>query len=139
MRIPDPEKGHVYALPGTAPLVPPEMDFLLSAVEKSQEKINGLVLLSIYKGNVTPIGRQSPIPLYNQELSSIDVEGGYNAIENYLVQRCGEAGLKIHTGRSRNDQVLTALRLCSKERPAACAAAREGVIIACCRQEARND
>jgi argininosuccinate lyase len=42
-------------------------------------------------------------------------EDGHTAIENHLVRRCGEAGKKIHTGRSRNDQVLTALRLYSKE------------------------
>lgn len=37
------------------------------------------------------------------------------AIENYLVSRVGEAGKKIHTARSRNDQILTALRLYYKE------------------------
>lgn len=36
------------------------------------------------------------------------------AIENRLINKVGEAGKKIHTGRSRNDQVLTALRLYSK-------------------------
>lgn len=57
-------------------------------------------------------------------------EDGHTAIENHLVQRCGEAGLKIHTGRSRNDQVLTALRLYSKERASACTAALQGIIAA---------
>ena len=38
-------------------------------------------------------------------------EDGHTAIENRLTQRLGEAGEKIHTGRSRNDQVLAALRL----------------------------
>jgi len=42
-------------------------------------------------------------------------EDGHTAIENYLVQHYGEAGKKIHTGRSRNDQVLTALRLYSRD------------------------
>jgi argininosuccinate lyase len=42
-------------------------------------------------------------------------EDCHTAIENALVQRCGEAGKKIHTGRSRNDQVLTALRLYGRE------------------------
>lgn len=35
----------------------------------------------------------------------------HTKIENYLVTTCGEVGKKIHTARSRNDQVLTALRL----------------------------
>ena len=38
-------------------------------------------------------------------------EDVHTAIENHLVAALGEAGKKIHTGRSRNDQVLTALRL----------------------------
>lgn len=41
-------------------------------------------------------------------------EDCHTAIENYLIKKCGDAGRKIHTGRSRNDQVLTALRMYSK-------------------------
>ena len=38
-------------------------------------------------------------------------EDGHTAIENRLTARLGEPGEKIHTGRSRNDQVITAVRL----------------------------
>ncbi len=38
-------------------------------------------------------------------------EDCHTAIERYLVARHGDVGKKIHTGRSRNDQVLTALAL----------------------------
>ncbi len=38
-------------------------------------------------------------------------EDGHSAIESFLVDRLGEAGKKVHTGRSRNDQVLVAMRL----------------------------
>jgi len=38
-------------------------------------------------------------------------EDGHTAIENRLTSRLGDAGRKIHTGRSRNDQVIAALRL----------------------------
>ncbi|MFA4839937.1 MAG: lyase family protein, partial [Candidatus Neomarinimicrobiota bacterium] len=41
-------------------------------------------------------------------------EDCHTAIENFLIRNIGEAGKKIHTGRSRNDQALTALRLYSK-------------------------
>ncbi len=41
-------------------------------------------------------------------------EDCHTAIENFLVKNCGDAGKKIHTARSRNDQVLTALRLYEK-------------------------
>lgn len=43
-------------------------------------------------------------------------EDGHTAIENYLVRRLGSTGKKIHAARSRNDQVLAALRLYSKDK-----------------------
>ncbi|MFC1768119.1 argininosuccinate lyase, partial [Nanoarchaeota archaeon] len=42
-------------------------------------------------------------------------EDCHTAIENFLTSKFGEVGKKIHTARSRNDQVLTALRLYEKE------------------------
>ena len=42
-------------------------------------------------------------------------EDCHTAIEEYLTDKYGEVGKKIHLGRSRNDQVLTALRLYEKE------------------------
>jgi argininosuccinate lyase len=38
-------------------------------------------------------------------------EDGQTALETLLVERVGEAGQRVHLGRSRNDQVLTAIRL----------------------------
>src|SRR5579863_5757948 len=38
-------------------------------------------------------------------------EDGQTALEQRLTARIGSAGARIHLGRSRNDQVLTALRL----------------------------
>jgi argininosuccinate lyase len=40
-----------------------------------------------------------------------DHEDAHSVIETILTDRLGEAGRKIHAGRSRNDQVLVALRL----------------------------
>ncbi len=48
-------------------------------------------------------------------LLKIGDEDMHTKIENFLTQKYGEVGQKIHTGRSRNDQVLTAIRLYSKE------------------------
>lgn len=42
-------------------------------------------------------------------------EDCHTAIEGFLTRIVGEAGKKIHTGRSRNDQVQTALRLWMRE------------------------
>jgi len=38
-------------------------------------------------------------------------EDSHSAIEAYLIEKLGDVGRKIHTGRSRNDQVLVASRL----------------------------
>src|SRR5690606_39082266 len=42
---------------------------------------------------------------------SLQHEDGQTALETLLTARIGEAGKRVHLGRSRNDQVLTALRL----------------------------
>ena len=42
---------------------------------------------------------------------TLEEEDGQTAIESRLIAITGEAGGRIHLGRSRNDQVLTALRL----------------------------
>jgi len=42
---------------------------------------------------------------------SREAEDCHTAIERHLVSQLGDVGRKVHTGRSRNDQVLTALRL----------------------------
>ncbi len=56
----------------------PEMDFLMAAIDKSQEIIDGRVWLKLYKGNVYATARESSSSLYDQELSSMDIEGGFN-------------------------------------------------------------
>lgn len=56
-------------------------------------------------------------------------EDGHSAIEARLAARLGDTGRKVHTGRSRNDQVLVASRLWLK--------ARLGELRAVCRQIAQ--
>jgi argininosuccinate lyase len=42
-------------------------------------------------------------------------EDGHSAIEAHLTEKLGDTGRKVHTGRSRNDQVLVAQRLFLKD------------------------
>ncbi|MEO8671656.1 MAG: argininosuccinate lyase [Tahibacter sp.] len=56
-------------------------------------------------------------------------EDGHSAIEARLTERLGDAGRKVHTGRSRNDQILVATRLWLKQ--------RLGNLAALCREVAR--
>ena len=46
---------------------------------------------------------------------SLEEEDAHTALEQRLVARIGEAGKRVHLGRSRNDQVLAALRLYLKD------------------------
>ncbi|HPC99334.1 MAG TPA: argininosuccinate synthase [Bacteroidales bacterium] len=88
----------------------PEMDFLMAAIDKSQELIDGCVHLSLYKGNILIEGRESPSSLYNKDLSSMDIEGGFdqtdsrgfikiNAIRLMAHRAIIESGLKKTSGR----------------------------------------
>jgi argininosuccinate lyase len=45
-----------------------------------------------------------------------DDEDCHTAIENFLVEKYGDAGAKIHTARSRNDQSMVAIRLLMKDK-----------------------
>lgn len=66
-------------------------------------------------------------------------EDGHSAIEARLTERLGDAGRKIHTGRSRNDQVLVATRLWLKDKLARLAQlAREVAKVALDRAEAER-
>lgn len=74
----------------------PEMDFLMAAINKSQEVIDGITYLTLYKGNVINTGRESPSSLYNPELSSMDVEGGFNQQDSIGFIKINAIRLKAH-------------------------------------------
>ena len=74
----------------------PEADFLFSAFNKSQEAINGKVTLALYKGNAIIVGRESPSSLYDQELSSMDIEGGFNQVDSDGFIKINAIRLKAH-------------------------------------------
>jgi argininosuccinate lyase len=57
----------------------------------------------------------------------LEQEDGQTALEVRLTERIGSAGARIHLGRSRNDQVLAALRLYLRDVVAALAAGADAV------------
>jgi argininosuccinate synthase len=81
----------------------PEMEFLMAAINKSQELIDGVVYITLYKGNVIIDGRESPSSLYNQKLSSMDIEGGFN-------QQDSEGFIKINAIRLMAHNAITEIR-----------------------------
>lgn len=74
----------------------PEMDFLMAAFNQSQEAIDGNVTLALYKGNVMAVARTSPSSLYDQELGSMDVEGGFDQTDARGFIRLNSIRLKAH-------------------------------------------
>ncbi len=60
----------------------PEMEFLMAAVDKSQELIDGVVDLKLFKGHVSVLGRVSHSSLYDQEFSSMEIEGGFDQTDS---------------------------------------------------------
>jgi argininosuccinate synthase len=74
----------------------PEMDFLMAAIEKSQELIDGSVHLCLYKGNIIIEGRESLSSLYNKNLSSMDIEGGFDQTDSKGFIRINAIRLMAH-------------------------------------------
>ena len=84
--------AHARMLAQIGLLTPPELGQLLE----------GLAEIEVLAGN-------------GEFLITAQDEDCHTAIENFLVAKYGEVGKKIHCTRSRNDQVLTALRLYEKD------------------------
>jgi argininosuccinate lyase len=64
--------------------------------------------LALIRDGLAAIGTEHAQGLWKIELAD---EDGQTALEKRLTARIGAAGGRVHLGRSRNDQVLTALRL----------------------------
>ncbi|MFC1697235.1 argininosuccinate synthase [Nanoarchaeota archaeon] len=82
----DKEVGHLkdMLMPKIAELIyngfwySPEMEFLMAAVNKSQENVEGKVYMELYKGNVNVVARESEKSLYNISIASMDEIGDYD-------------------------------------------------------------
>ncbi len=56
----------------------PEREMIQAAIDKTQENVNGIVKLKLYKGNVTVVGRKSPNSLFAPEFSTFEEDSVYN-------------------------------------------------------------
>ena len=65
-------------------------------------------------------------------------EDGHSAIEARLIERLGDTGRKVHTGRSRNDQILVATRLWLKAKLAVLAGHCREIALACLHRAQRE-
>ncbi|EKY30457.1 argininosuccinate synthase [Brevundimonas diminuta 470-4] len=73
----------------------PEREMLQAAIDKSQEKVSGVIRVKLYKGNVTIIGRESPNSLYDQDL--VTFEEGVQAYDH----KDAEGFIKLNALRLR--------------------------------------
>lgn len=56
----------------------PEMAMLKAAIEESQRNVTGTARMRIYKGNVSVVGRRSPLSLYKKDLATFEEDSIYN-------------------------------------------------------------
>lgn len=73
----------------------PEREMLQALIDKSQEHVTGKVRMKLYKGNVTVIGRESPLALYDQNL--VTFEEGSTSYD----QRDAEGFIRLNALRLR--------------------------------------
>jgi argininosuccinate lyase len=83
--------------------------------------------LKLIRGGLLALADEHARGLWHVELTD---EDGQTALEKRLTERIGPAGGRVHLGRSRNDQVLTALRLYLREAVEALASGAESVAAA---------
>ena len=83
--------------------------------------------LSAIRAGLTALAAEHAAGQWKIELAD---EDGQTALEKRLTARIGAAGGRVHLGRSRNDQVLTALRLYLLDAGAELAAAAENCAVA---------
>jgi argininosuccinate synthase len=74
----------------------PEMDFIRAAFAQSEKLIDGRVKVQLFRGNVVIQGRESPSSLYDRDLSSMDIEGGYDQTDARGFIRINALRLRAH-------------------------------------------
>ena len=80
----------------------PEREMLQALIDKSQEHVTGKVRVKLYKGNVTVIGRESPLSLYDQDLVTFEEgTGGYDQRDAAGFIRLNALRLRIAAKRDR--------------------------------------
>ncbi len=98
-----------------------DRDFFLHDIQASRAHVEGLHNIGIVSATeAAALGDELAVLADDFRAGRFvldeQYEDGHSAIEARLIERLGDAGRRVHTGRSRNDQVLVATRLWLKEK-----------------------
>jgi argininosuccinate lyase len=120
-----------------------DREFFLFDIEASKAHVEGLARIGILSDDEQAV--------LSHELDALAAdfscggfvldarfEDGHSAIEARLTERLGDVGRKVHTGRSRNDQILVATRLWLKSRLAQLATSNRAIAEICLDRAARE-
>ena len=93
-----------------------DREFFLHDIEASRVHVEGLARIGVVSTDESTAIAHELIKLaddFQKGKFILDqrFEDGHSAIEARLTERLGDTGRKVHTGRSRNDQILVATRL----------------------------
>jgi argininosuccinate synthase len=73
----------------------PEREMMQAAIDASQENVNGVVRVKLYKGNTSVVGRKSVNSLFSEKIATFEDDGGaYN-------QKDAEGFIKLNALRLR--------------------------------------
>ena len=97
-----------------------DREFFLHDITASKAHVEGLANIDVVSADEAAALKRELDALAEDFRSGAFVlddryEDGHSAIEARLTERLGDAGRRVHTGRSRNDQILVATRLWLKE------------------------
>ncbi len=97
-----------------------DREFFLHDVTASKAHVEGLANIGVVSADEAQALKRELDVLAEDFRSGAFVlddryEDGHSAIEARLTERLGDAGRRVHTGRSRNDQILVATRLWLKD------------------------
>jgi argininosuccinate lyase len=113
-----------------------DREFFLHDITASKAHVEGLANIGVVSADESTALKRELDVLAGDFRSGAFVlderyEDGHSAIEARLTERLGDAGRRVHTGRSRNDQILVATRLWLKDQLAALQVHCRAIALAC--------
>ena len=75
------------------------MEFILAAIEKSQERVTGSCDVKLFKGRASILSRSSPLSLYSKKIASMDEAGGWDPRDSTGFIKINSVRLRAHAAR----------------------------------------